>query len=204
MSRCSALSWGGPREAAAAGAGAPRHRCRGRSRAHRAAGATRRATSCWRGTHGRCRRRPGANRVAAWPLARPRRPENEQRCLHGVPGSSSSTDLPHYIANLRGGATRPSRRLVVGTGCGWRPKTPRWLCGSFLIQRGNKQAPMGESLRHAHAVSLPQKSALPGWRGNGITSRMFSTPVQNCTSRSNPNPKPACGTAHPPPHPLYR
>ena len=39
-----------------------------------------------------------------------------------------------------------------------------------------------------------QNSALPGNRGNGITSRMFSTPVTYCTSRSNPSPKPACGT----------
>ena len=47
-----------------------------------------------------------------------------------------------------------------------------------------------------------QKSALPGWRGKGMTSRMFSTPVQNCTSRSNPSPKPACGTAVTPIHKL--
>jgi len=39
-----------------------------------------------------------------------------------------------------------------------------------------------------------QKSALPGVRGNGITSRMFAIPVTNCTTLSRPSPKPACGT----------
>jgi len=33
-----------------------------------------------------------------------------------------------------------------------------------------------------------------GARGTGIASRMFSTPVANWTSRSNPKPHPACGT----------
>lgn len=41
---------------------------------------------------------------------------------------------------------------------------------------------------------LVQQGALPGVRGKGITSRMFCMPVTNCTSRSKPRPKPACGT----------
>ena len=36
--------------------------------------------------------------------------------------------------------------------------------------------------------------ALPGVRANGITSRMFETPVTNISMRSKPRPKPACGT----------
>src|SRR5436309_724771 len=39
-----------------------------------------------------------------------------------------------------------------------------------------------------------QNSALPGTRGKGITSRMLPIPVTNCTVRSRPRPKPACGT----------
>ena len=41
-----------------------------------------------------------------------------------------------------------------------------------------------------------QKSAELGVLGKGITSRMFSIPVANCTSLSNPNPNPAWGTAY--------
>ena len=37
-------------------------------------------------------------------------------------------------------------------------------------------------------------SALPGVRGNGMTSRMFAIPVAYATDRSNPSPNPACGT----------
>jgi len=40
----------------------------------------------------------------------------------------------------------------------------------------------------------PQNSALPGVRGNGITSRMFDMPVMNWTTRSSPKPKPLWGT----------
>ena len=40
----------------------------------------------------------------------------------------------------------------------------------------------------------PQNSAVPGVRANGITSRMFATPVTNISMRSKPRPKPACGT----------
>ncbi len=39
-----------------------------------------------------------------------------------------------------------------------------------------------------------QNSAFPGVRAKGITSRMFGTPVRNISNRSNPSPKPACGT----------
>src|SRR5207248_1492769 len=39
-----------------------------------------------------------------------------------------------------------------------------------------------------------QNSALPGVRANGITSRMFGTPVMNISIRSKPRPKPECGT----------
>ena len=39
-----------------------------------------------------------------------------------------------------------------------------------------------------------QKSALPGVRGKGITSRMLVIPVTNWISRSRPKPKPAWGT----------
>jgi hypothetical protein len=39
-----------------------------------------------------------------------------------------------------------------------------------------------------------QNSALPGVRGNGMTSRMLAMPVMNWTQRSRPSPKPACGT----------
>ena len=39
-----------------------------------------------------------------------------------------------------------------------------------------------------------QNSALPGVRANGMTSRIFATPVTNMSMRSKPSPKPACGT----------
>ena len=44
------------------------------------------------------------------------------------------------------------------------------------------------------AKGRSQKSALFGVRRNGITSRMFPMPDTSCTKRSNPSPKPACGT----------
>ena len=52
--------------------------------------------------------------------------------------------------------------------------------------------PMGN--RKASKAGPAQNSADPGTRGNGITSRMFAIPVMNCTTRSKPRPKPACGT----------
>ncbi len=39
-----------------------------------------------------------------------------------------------------------------------------------------------------------QKSAFPGVRAKGMTSRMLPTPVRNIRSRSKPSPNPACGT----------
>ena len=39
-----------------------------------------------------------------------------------------------------------------------------------------------------------QKLQWPGYRGNGIESRMFSSPVQIITNRSKPRPNPAWGT----------
>jgi len=44
------------------------------------------------------------------------------------------------------------------------------------------------------ATAIRQKRALPGVRGNGITSRTLESPVAYATVRSNPNPNPACGT----------
>jgi hypothetical protein len=49
----------------------------------------------------------------------------------------------------------------------------------------------------AFAVSsslAPQNSHVPGVRAKGMTSRMLPTPVTNMSMRSNPSPKPACGT----------
>jgi len=46
--------------------------------------------------------------------------------------------------------------------------------------------------REANQVDqVDQKSALPGVRGKGITSRMLAMPVMNWTARSRPRPKPA-------------
>lgn len=39
---------------------------------------------------------------------------------------------------------------------------------------------------------IDQNEAWPGYLGKGMTSRMFSMPVANMTSRSKPSPKPAC------------
>lgn len=41
---------------------------------------------------------------------------------------------------------------------------------------------------------VDQNSALPGVRGKGMTSRMLVMPVTKSTRRSNPRPKPECGT----------
>ena len=46
----------------------------------------------------------------------------------------------------------------------------------------------------AKMAVLFQNSALPGVRANGITSRMFVTPVINMSIRSKPRPKPEWGT----------
>ena len=43
-------------------------------------------------------------------------------------------------------------------------------------------------------IRISQNSALPGVRANGITSRMFPTPVTNINMRSKPIPNPLCGT----------
>ena len=48
--------------------------------------------------------------------------------------------------------------------------------------------------REAGRARLNQKSALPGVRGNGMTSRMFFKPVRYIIIRSRPRPKPECGT----------
>jgi hypothetical protein len=45
-----------------------------------------------------------------------------------------------------------------------------------------------------HSNKPAQNSALPGVRGNGITSRIFFIPVRYIIMRSNPMPKPACFT----------
>jgi hypothetical protein len=50
------------------------------------------------------------------------------------------------------------------------------------------------SLSETPARDKIQKSALPGVRAKGITSRMFETPVTNMSMRSKPRPKPECGT----------
>ncbi len=54
-----------------------------------------------------------------------------------------------------------------------------------LVQRSDAGAPDG---------AAPQNSALRGARGKGMTSRMFFMPVTYISARSNPRPKPACGT----------
>lgn len=43
-------------------------------------------------------------------------------------------------------------------------------------------------------ISINQKSALRGVRGNGIASRTLPTPVMYTIKRSKPKPKPECGT----------
>ena len=55
---------------------------------------------------------------------------------------------------------------------------------------------MGDAPYQVRGAFLPrdQNSAFPGVRAKGITSRMFETPVRNISKRSNPRPKPACGT----------
>jgi hypothetical protein len=63
---------------------------------------------------------------------------------------------------------------------------------TILSPRGTERELFNDDM--TTTKGLHQNSALPGNRGNGITSRMFSTPVTYCTSRSNPSPKPACGT----------
>ena len=73
----------------------------------------------------------------------------------------------------------------------WRPKPYR--VGRLLI------APPTWFGRRLVTVAgmpqfRPQKSALPGVRGKGMTSRMLAMPVMNWIVRSRPSPKPACGT----------
>ena len=53
-----------------------------------------------------------------------------------------------------------------------------------------KAAPAGRG----EAGCMSETPRCPGVRANGITSRMFETPVTNISIRSNPRPKPACGT----------
>jgi len=61
----------------------------------------------------------------------------------------------------------------------------------FPLERSGSGDPALQQQLHEF---LAQKPALPGVRANGITSRMFGTPVTNISMRSKPSPKPACGT----------
>lgn len=62
------------------------------------------------------------------------------------------------------------------------------------IIHGRKNAAISERACKISSIFLyptNQISQLPTVRGNGITSRMFDTPVRYITQRSNPRPKPA-------------
>jgi hypothetical protein len=71
----------------------------------------------------------------------------------------------------------PQDRIVMGLGKNVS------LVSVFWFQK---------AIRFIHVKN--QNSALPGVRANGMTSRMFDTPVMNMSIRSNPRPKPECGT----------
>lgn len=67
------------------------------------------------------------------------------------------------------------------------------------LSRQNTAAPAAESLTprattRPPPVAVVQNSAVPGVRAKGMTSRILATPVTNINRRSNPSPKPACGT----------
>src|SRR5690606_36550842 len=66
------------------------------------------------------------------------------------------------------------------------------------LSRNVDESP-GETSRDAPRTGTKRPRAVwtyrkpPGVRGKGITSRMLPIPETNCTSRSKPSPKPACG-----------
>ena len=66
-----------------------------------------------------------------------------------------------------------SRERVPAVSAGFIPSTAGWDSRDTLLN---------------------QNSQFPGVRAKGITSRMFAIPVTNISIRSNPRPKPACGT----------
>src|SRR6266446_5917627 len=91
----------------------------------------------------------------------------------------------------------------------WRRIPFQWI-GMRLNSRGDKEL-LNEAYRFVgvagndlltptrrmiigQAETAYQNSALPGVRGNGITSRMLAMPVRNRMVRSSPRPKPECGT----------
>ncbi len=77
----------------------------------------------------------------------------------------------------------------------------------FLLPRQNLKEPKIRSdpwnkLQKFGGLEFPglkrlvrsQNSQFPGVLANGMTSRIFAMPVTNMRRRSNPSPKPACGT----------
>ena len=67
--------------------------------------------------------------------------------------------------------------------------------GAGYIPRGAGTSPGEKNNKDRERISRSAVSSynsqLPTVRGNGITSRMFDTPVRYITQRSKPSPKPA-------------
>ena len=124
-----------------------------------------------------------------------------------------------YACMDAGGRPRREQAVEVVDGVGNRPSrrpgaarsgpesTPAWRracgmrAGPCWERRPRIAAGALNSCRILRDVTLgpcrypaPQNSRLPGARGKGITSRILETPETSINRRSNPRPKPACGT----------
>ena len=87
-------------------------------------------------------------------------------------------------ANCAGEGSQPGARRL-GARARLRVQSAKADFGPSLPRLQSPQARPGEA---------PQKSALPGVRGYGSTSRMLAIPVAYMIIRSKPRPNPACGT----------
>ena len=89
-------------------------------------------------------------------------------------------------------ATRSSMRLLPHRSYGEYCYGESIGDGQSVGNQGKASA-FGLAGNATGVITRGQKSALPGVRGNGMTSRMLPIAVRKSSSRSSPKPKPACG-----------
>ena len=121
--------------------------------------------------------------------------------LAGIPPAAPGLARAHARAADRRGRPAAAARLAAEAGRGGPGDGPHRLArrphGVAAGPRLPRLVLWRDPGRPGDLAALrrsPQKSAWPGTRGKGMTSRMLAMPVANCTTRSKPTPKPAWGT----------
>ncbi len=128
------------------------------------------------------------------------RPTHSRRlAAQSLPGCPSHLRVPTQVVHFQS-LTRPAsecpRPLAVPPPVHCRRQVQSAMYNGSVLSVTSPRQPRYEwpAFRPGKLEIAVQNSALPGVRANGITSRIFGTPVRNINSRSNPRPNPACGT----------